>query len=562
MNNGNNYLKTKVLVVGAGVAGLSFSIALKKMKPDIEICVIDKSENAGNHILSGALIDADVLDNFIEKYISDIDENAKLLKDAIKYNVNKESILFFPNSKVSINLAHILKFSSKFYSLFGKMLHKEKNKKGDYIVSLSTFVRALEDYAIKQGVEVYHSFSAQDLIFNEDKSLVKGIKLKDQGLDKEGNKQVNYKEGEVVESDFIILAEGADGLLTEKLIKEVNLKRMTPQIFSIGVKEVISVKKEQFEAFGNDNVYHVLGYPLFNFFNLNMFGGGILYPVNENELAVGMIVGLDYKYNDFVPQDALERFKEHPKIKKFIQNGKVIEAGAKMIPEGGYNAIPRGVNQEIGFKNVVILGDGAGLVDMRKIKGVHNAIKSGEASAKALINSINDNKSFASNYTKELKELGVLKELYISKNYRQIIERLGNFFGLPFSIFSNLIPFSIKSKEDYKHITSKSYPLKLNMPINKGQFVGMAKAKHREDEPSHLIIKDSEICHKCEKKYKSPCISFCPAGVYEMNFVKGYAVPLNPSNCLHCKTCQKKCPFNNIIWSIPEGGEGAKYKKS
>lgn len=562
MNDNNNYLKTKVLVVGAGVAGLSFSIALKKLQKDIEICVIDKSENAGNHILSGALIEADTLDDFICNYITNIDEDAPLLKETIKNNVNKEGILFFPNSKLSIDLVKLLKISSKFYSLFSKMLHKEKNKKGDYIVSLSSFVRALEDYALKIGVEVYHSFSAENLLFSDDRSFVRGIKLKNQGLDKDGNKQINYKEGEEVEADYIILAEGADGLLTENLVREANLKRTTPQIFSIGVKEVISVTKEQYETFGRDNVFHVLGYPLFNFTNLNMFGGGILYPVNENELAVGMIVGLDYKYNDFVPQDALVRFKEHPRIKKFIEGGKVIEAGAKMIPEGGYNAIPRGSDNEIGFKNVVILGDSASLVDMRKIKGVHNAIKSGVAAAKGLVNSIGNNLHFAINYTNELEKLGVLKELYISKNYRQIIEKLGNFFGMPISIFSNLIPFNIKSKEDYKHMSLKSYPLKLEKPFNKGQFVGMAKAQHREDEPRHLIIKDNDICLKCEQKYKSPCISFCPAEVYEKNFVKGYAVPLNPSNCLHCKTCQRKCPFNNIIWSIPEGGEGAKYKKS
>ena len=441
------------------------------------------------------------------------------------------------------------------------MLHKEDNKKGDYIVSLSNFTRALEDYALKIGVEVYHSFSAQDLVYNEDKSLVKGVKLKEQGLDKDGNKQINFKEGEIIEADFIILSEGADGFLTEKLVNEIGLERKTPQIFSVGVKEVISVSKEQYEAFGKGNVYHVLGFPLCNFFNLNMFGGGILYPAGENELAVGMIVGLDYKYNDFVPQDALYRFKEHPKIKKFIDGGKVVEAGAKMIPEGGYNAIPRGENGEIGFKNVIILGDSAGFVDMRKIKGVHNAIKSGEAGAKALISSFQDSQHFALNYTKELESTNVLKELYISKNYRQIIERLGNFLGMPLSIFSNLIPFNIKSKEDFKHIAFKAYPLKLEKPINKGQFVGMAKAMHREDEPCHLIIKDSEVCHTCEKKYKSPCISFCPAGVYEKNYVKGCAIPLNPSNCLHCKTCQRKCPFNNIIWTIPEGGEGAKYKK-
>lgn len=560
----NNYLKTNVLVVGAGVAGLCFSISLKVLNPSIEICVIDKSKDAGNHILSGALIDADTLNNFISNYILDFNNDEKEvneIKDSISLSVEKERLLFLPNSKLSFDVSKILKFYSKFYKPFSNMLHINKDGKGDYIVSLSTFVRALENYAKKLGVEVYHSFSASDLVFSDDKSFIKGVKLVDSGLNKEGEKQINYKEGEVIEANFIVLSEGADGLLTEKLIKEASLKRETPQVYSIGVKEVIRVSDEQYKAFGDNNVYHVLGYPLFNFLNLNMFGGGTIYPLKDNMLSASIIVGLDFEYKDFTPQDALTRFKEHPSIKKYISNGEVVEAGAKMIPEGGFNAIPRGQDNEIGFKNVIILGDSAGFVDMRKIKGVHNAIISAEAGAKAVVSFKDDNLSFAKNYTKLLEETSLLKELRLAKNYRQIISKLGNFFGMPLSIFSNFIPFNIKTKEDYKHISDKSYPLKLEKRFDKDFFTLMAKTEHRENEKSHLIIKDSTLCAKCDKEFSCPCISFCPAGVYEKNN-EGMTKALNPSNCLHCKTCQRKCPFNNIVWTIPEGGGGAKYKKS
>lgn len=550
----SNYLKTKVLVIGAGPSGLSFAISAKKKDPNLEICVIDKSQDAGNHILSGAIIDSKILDNFIEKYIGSLDENEELKKE-LSLKVTGEKMFFLPNSKLSFDILKILNIAKKFYKPFASMLHQE-----DYVVALSSFVRALENYAKKIGVEVYHSFAAKEVIFNEESKLISGVKLVDLGLNETGEHQINYKEGEKIECEFLVLAEGVDGLLLEDLVKKVGLKRKTPQLYSVAVKEIISVSKEQYESFGKNNVIHSLGYPLCNFYSINLFGGGIVYPLEDQKLAVGIIVGLDWKYPDFCAQDALERFKNHPAIKKYIDGGEVVEAGAKMIPEGGFNAIPRSAFDEIGFNNAIILGDSAGFVDMRKIKGVHNAIRSAEAGSEALIRALDNNKNFARFYTENLKNNGVLDELYFSRNFRQTISKFGNFFGMPLSIFSHFLP-DVKAEEDFKILSKKSYPLKLEKKFNKDFFVAMAKCEHRETQPNHITILDPKVCLKCQTEYNSPCIAFCPAGVYEKDS-GGEAKPLNPSNCLHCKTCQRKCPYQNIKWSVPEGGSGTKYRRS
>ena len=214
-----------------------------------------------------------------------------------------------------------------------------------------------------------------------------GVKLVDQGVNKEGHKQPNYVEGETIQARFVVLAEGCDGLVTEQFVEKAGLKRQSPQLFSLGVKELIKVTPEQYNKFTRGRVVHAMGYPIWTpVLGPGMFGGGIVYAGEQDHLAVGMIVGLDWKYHDFNPQDALVRFKEHKFVKQFIEGGTVVEAGAKMIPEGGWYAVPRDPQtHSIGKGNVMILGDSAGFVNMLKIKGLHNAIDSGIQAAKAIV---------------------------------------------------------------------------------------------------------------------------------------------------------------------------------
>jgi electron-transferring-flavoprotein dehydrogenase len=282
--------------------------------------------------------------------------------------------MFLLGKSFAFNIFVALKLAKLLHLNFGQMIHKS-----DYIVSISKFTKWLGEIAGNSGVEIITGFGVEDIIYDRSTGESTGVKLVDQGLDSNGNKQPNYVEGEIVNADFILLAEGCDGLVTEKFVEKANLKRQANQLYSLGVKELIKVSAEQYEKFGTDRVVHAMGYPIWTpFAGPSMFGGGIIYAGAEEHLSVGMIVGLDWKYCDFNPQDALIRFKEHKFVNQFIEGGTVVEAGAKMIPEGGYYALPRdGETDSIGKGNVMILGDSAGLVNMLKIKGLHNAIDSG-----------------------------------------------------------------------------------------------------------------------------------------------------------------------------------------
>jgi electron-transferring-flavoprotein dehydrogenase len=304
-----------------------------------------------------------------------------------------------------------------------------------------------------------------------------------------------------------------------------------------------------------------MGYPIWTpIIGPGMFGGGIVYAGVQEHLAVGMIVGADWKYYDFNPQDALTNFKEHRFVKQFIEGGTVVEAGAKMIPEGGYYAIPRDPQTgNIGKANVMILGDSAGFVNMLKIKGLHNAIDSGMQAAKAIVDSLDKPEQAAARYTELIEQSNVAREMWSARNFRQTVANLGPLQGMPLSVFGGLLPrFNIE--KDYEAMTVLPYRLKPNPQFDKDTFTAMAATEHREEQPSHLTILDKTICAtRCTPLFSSPCITFCPAGVYET--IHDVVKPANPSNCLHCKSCQRKCPFDNIRWTVPEGTGGPRYKR-
>jgi len=550
-----DYNRTDVLVVGGGPAGLAAAIQLKVLRPDIEVCVIDKAAEAGNHNLSGAVLEAAALHNLLDSAVPGWAESEEAKKVLAK-TVEKDNVMFLLGSKLSFNIFFAIRLARMFGLGFGQMVHK-----GDYIVSISQLTKWLGGIAGGLGVEILAGFAAEDIILDASSGRARGVKLVDQGLDKEGNKQPNFVAGETIEADFVMLAEGCDGLLTEKFVEKAKLKRRCPQLYSVGVKEVIKVSSEQYRDFGADRVVHAMGFPIWTpVTGPGMFGGGIMYPVEDEHIAVGMIVGADWKYCDFNPQDALARFKEHRFVRRFIEGGTVVEAGAKMIPEGGYYSIPREADtNSIGKGNVMILGDSAGLVNMHKIKGLHNAIESGVLAAKAVAGTINEPDKAAVKYTELLGESNIEREMKRARNFRQTVAQFGPLQGIPLSVFGGLLP-EFETEEDYKAMTAARYRLRPGRDFDKDTFTAVAATEHREEQPSHLSILDPEVCRsKCGPVFNSPCITFCPAGVYET--VHDEVRPANPSNCLHCKTCQRKCPFDNIRWTAPEGGGGPRYRR-
>ena len=325
-----------VLIVGAGPAGLSAAIALKKARPQIDVCVIDKAAELGNHTLSGAVVDAGSMRRLLDL----TGENWRKTEDAqelLGRCVQRDQIAVLPGRNLSLSVTPLVRLARLLNLNVGQMVHH-----GDYILSLSRLTRWLGRIARGLGVEIHNGFAAADIALDETQSKVVGVKLVDQGNDKHGRPQPNYLPGETIRADIVILAEGCDGLVTEQFISRAGLQREATPMYSVGVKELIKVSDEQYQRFGDSRVIHALGFPLWTpMIGPGMFGGGIAYSYGDNTLAVGVIVGLDWRESDFNPQDALTHFKSHRMIRRYLEDGKVIEAGAKMIPEGGYHTIPR-----------------------------------------------------------------------------------------------------------------------------------------------------------------------------------------------------------------------------
>jgi len=555
VSNNQDYNRVSVLVVGAGPAGLATAIQLKVLNPDIDICVIDKALDPGNHNLSGAVLEPEPLHTLLNAAKPSW-QDTDAAKEVLANVINKDDVMFMLGGKYAFNIIFAIRLAKLFGLGFGQMIHK-----GDYSVSVSKLTKWMAQIAEDLGAEVLMGFAAEDIVLDGSSSMAIGVKLVDQGLDKEGHKQPNYIEGETIEADFVVLAEGCDGLVTERFIEKANLKRQCNQLYSVGVKELIKVSPKQYKDFTAGRVVHAMGYPIWTpIIGPGMFGGGIVYAGAQDHLSVGMIIGADWKYYNFNPQDALVRFKEHSFVKQFIDGGTVVEAGAKMIPEGGYYAIPRDPQTgSIGKANVMILGDSAGFVNMLKIKGLHNAIDSGIQAAKAIAETFDNPDRAAVRYTELIEQSNVMKEMYSARNFRQTVAKLGSLQGMPLLVLGGLLPkFDIEF--DYKAMRTIPYRLKPIQDFDKDTFTAVAATEHREEQPSHLKILDKTICEtKCTPLFNSPCITFCPAGVYET--IHGEVKPANPSNCLHCKTCQRKCPFDNIRWVVPEGTGGPRYKR-
>ena len=548
-----NYSKTNVLIVGAGPAGLAAGIKIKIENPDLEVCIIDKGAEPGSHNLSGAVLEINALKSLLDQ-ASPGWEETKAAKKVLGTPIEDDDMMLFIGDKFSLNVVSALKLAKTFHLGLGEMIHK-----GDYSVSISELCSWLSGIAEEKGVEILTGFSAEEIFLKED-HRVEAIKLVDRGRDHQYNKQPNFVEGEEVKADFVLLAEGADGLLTEKFIKRAGLKRKSSQLYSIGVKELIRVSDEQYEQFGAKRVVHAMGYPLWSpFTGPDMFGGGIMYAGEKNHISVAIIVGVDWKYHDFSPQQALDNFKKHNFVQKYIENGKVVEAGAKMIPEGGLSAIPRAENGEIGKNNCMILGDGAGFVNMLKIKGLHNAIESGVLAAQALIENTRQPSIAAERFTELVDNGNIGKEMRSAKNYRQMIAKFGLMMGAPLGSLGKLLP-NLDVEDDSKKLKQKNYKYKPKKNFDRDTFVAMARAEHREEQPNHVHILNPNICiQECRTNYDIPCLTFCPAGVYEM--IDGKLKAANPSNCLHCKCCQRKCPYQNVLWTVPEGGGGPRYQR-
>ena len=422
-----DYTHVSILVVGAGPGGLAAAIAARSANKDADVVVLEKWEALGNHTLSGAVLEMASLKRLLDEaspYWLCIEGAEHIMGRQVK----NDEVRFLRGKKSAINISSLIRLGKKWGLSFGEM-----DNSGDYIVSTSKLTRFLGKIASSLGIEVYTGFGVKEILYDQNQKEVYGVKTVDQGLDKKGNPQPNYLKGETITADIVILAEGTDGLVTEDLVAKTGLKREIDQVFSVGVKETIRVSKERYELFGNNRVVHTMGYPLWlPIMGPNIFGGGFVYSYGDNQIAVGIIAGADWRYCNFNPQKALEDFKRHAFLYQFIEGGEVIEAGVKMIPEGGYYALPRHIQlsandktiSTIGYKNVIIVGDSAGFVNMHKIKGLHNAIESGSLAGKASIQCLKNPNQAAEVYTDMLEHNSVMSEMKSARNFRSMISKV------------------------------------------------------------------------------------------------------------------------------------------
>ena len=535
--------KIDVLFVGAGPASLAGAIKLKQLlnqKGRSEsVVVIEKADKLGQHNLSGAIFEADVLDELVPGWKESQD---KFVAKMLANRVARDEIVFLLDGGVAIKIPEIL-------------VPSPMHHKGDYAISVSEMVNWLAGIARTLGVEIYTGFAAKEAIIEG--GSVKGVKLGDKGLDRDGKKQPNYVPGEILEAKVTVFGEGSLGLLAEQLVERFNLSDgRNPQIHSLGVKELIRLPEGN--NFGHNRVIHTMGFPN-KLLTPDVFGGGTLYSMGENIVAVALILALDWRYSDLNPQQELQLFKSHRYISKLIEGEEVIGYGAKTLPEGGYYSMP-----ELVTNGALIIGDAAGLTNVRKLKGLHYAIKSGMVAAEAIFNAI-EHDSFSKQELRRfadlLEESFVIKDIGKVRNYRQVFTKAGRaglYVGAPLTFVQQWLPFRLRTESDYDGMRKSRLRRQYSGGIDRLTDVSFSGTHHREDEPSHVTFLNPLRCEPCEEKYRChPCESFCPGEVYK---AEDHKIMLSPSNCLHCQTCRVKCPLQNIKWEVPEGGDGPKYK--
>ena len=517
--------------MGGGPAGLAAAIRLKQRLAaatrDASVVVIDKSPRPGYHCLSGAAFEPACLDELVPGWRDD----RRFMEHVVPVERDE---MYFLTGRAAVKIPSFV--------VPGRMHHR-----GDVAISLSRLVGFLADQAERLGVELYSGYSARTLVVED--GAVRGVALTEVGQDNHGGHKPNYRPAEEVRARVTILADGSRGVLSTQFRERFGTGE-NPQVYSLGIKAVVQFPGDN--PFGTNRVIHTLGYPN----RASVFGGGFIYSLGEKTAAVGLIMGLDWKYGDLTPQREFETYRAHPFIDKLLHGGVTIATGAKTIPEGGYHALGR-----LSAPGALVVGDGAGFVNMEKIKGIHYGMLSGMCAADTAVDALaagDTGEAALAGYRQRLEDRGILADLRHARNYRQSFRR-GIYLGTPLSLVQSRLPRRLRMEPD--HLGTRP-GARLNRPdpgrMDGATFVSLTGSLHREDEPAHMTVLDPARCLECEERYANSCTHFCPGQVYRWN---GEAIVLSPSNCLHCMTCAVKCPYVNIRWLPPEGGEGPRFKQ-
>ena len=556
-------LDVDVVIVGAGPAGLAAAYQLatlvkahndspanEKKLEGLSIAVLEKGKEIGAHGISGAVMDprgiTELMPDFLDRGCP---VESPVTSDAFWYLTEK-------------------------MKLAAPIMPPPLQNHGNYVISLGEMVRWLAPIVGEMGVDLFPEFPAARVLVEEGR--VVGVRTGDKGIDKNGQPKPNFEPGVDIKAKLVILAEGPRGTLTKQLEEIFDLRAgKHAQVYSVGVKELWQLADDRFPA---GSVIHTLGWPL----DMDTFGGGFIYGMKDRIVDIGLVVGLDYRNPTTDPHHEFQRYKTHPAIRKLLEGGKMIAAGAKAIPEGGYYSMPRSYGA--GF---LITGDSAGYLNGARLKGIHLAIKSGMLAAETAFHALLA-EDFSTAQLKEYEDLfensWAKDELWQQRNFHQAFEygQIAGMFNAGIGIVTGGRGFGVRNKleghaghermeriQRYFGTEHPHPPEKIKFDnqytFDKVSDVYYGGVVHEENQPPHLLIRDTEICvTRCTEEYGNPCQHFCPAAVYEPQPTadgRGKVPFLNFTNCFHCKTCDIMDPYQIITWVPPEGGGGPDYKK-
>ena len=525
-------MQYEVAIVGGGPAGLACAIRLKQLNPEVTVCVLEKAASLGAHSLSGAVMEPGPLDELLPGW--------RVNPPAICIPAARDEFLFLTRKKR--------------YKL---PTPPQMANHGNFIISLGQLVPLLGAEAERLGVDVFAGFAAAEALFDES-GAVKGVRIGDMGVEKNGEPGPNFALGPEIHAKVTMFCEGCRGSTSKQLIKRFKLDaRKSPQTYGLGFKEMWQLPPGRVQP---GLIQHTLGWPL----DSRTYGGSFLYHLSNDRVYVGFVVGLDYEDPRFKPFEAFQQYKNHPEIKALLKGGEILAGGARTVIEGGYQSMPT-----LEMPGAMLVGDAGGTLNTPKIKGIHQAIRSGMLAATHFVE-----KGTSAGFDQRWRDSPGGRELHKVRNIRPGFNR-GLWFGLANAgletITAGRLPWTLRNHADDKALKSLDYASpdrdwgdRELPPRDRPAFVFFAATTHEEGQPVHLRVHDTSLCAtRCATEFGNPCTNFCPANVYEMipDGAGGSKLQINASNCVHCKACDIKEPYTDqITWVTPEGGSGPNYQ--